>query len=61
VQQLREDLGWGLEVQTLARRVVVEPGAGDQLGWADLVQVGLAGKVSAQAADGVLDAALLPG
>src|ERR1051325_8705826 len=61
VQRFREDLGRGPEGKTFSRRVVV---GGDQGLEAPLWQngeIGLAWKEAAHAANGVLDAALLPG
>ncbi|WP_210164297.1 hypothetical protein, partial [Bradyrhizobium sp. WSM2254] len=61
VQQLRgEGLCRGSEVKAFARGVVVGGnGLAEALGW-ELFEVGLSGDEAAQAADGVLDAALLP-
>jgi hypothetical protein len=61
VQQLRgEGLGRGSEVKAFARGVVVGGnGLREAPGW-ELFEVGLSGDEAAQAADGVLDAALLP-
>ncbi len=61
VQQLREDLGWGLEVQTLTRGVVVSLRKIDELAWGEVVEIGFARQEASHAADGVLDAAFLPG
>ncbi|MET4443388.1 hypothetical protein ABIB75_001658, partial [Bradyrhizobium sp. GM2.2] len=61
MQQLRgEGLCRGSEVKAFARGVVVGGnGLTEALGW-ELFKVGLSGDEAAQAADGVLDAALLP-
>ncbi|WP_210164302.1 hypothetical protein, partial [Bradyrhizobium sp. WSM2254] len=61
MQQLRgEGLCRGSEVKAFARGVVVGGnGLAEALGW-ELFEVGLSGDEAAQAADGVLDAALLP-
>ena len=58
---VEEDLGRGLEVKALSRGGVVGP---EELGEALLGegrQIGFARQRSAEAADGVFDAALLPG
>jgi hypothetical protein len=58
---LGKGLGWGPEVKAFARGVVV---GGDEpaevLIW-EGCQIGLAGQEASHPADGVLDAALLPG
>ena len=61
MQHLGEGLCRGSEVKAFARRVVV---GGDRLADAagrELCEVGRAGDEAAQAAEGVLDAAFLPG
>jgi hypothetical protein len=58
---LSKGLGRGSEVKALARGVVV---GGDEASKAAVwqgCQIGLAGEEAAHAADGILDAALLPG
>src|ERR1700732_1503844 len=61
VQHLREGLGRGSEVKAFARSVVVGgDGLTEAAGW-ELCEVRLAGDEAAQAAEGVLDAAFLPG
>src|SRR5271155_1607932 len=61
VQHPGEDLGWGAEVQTLSRGMVVGLSDTGDLVWGDVVEVGVPGQEAADPADGVLDAALLPG
>src|SRR5262249_1086747 len=62
VQQLsKECLGWGLEVEAFSRGIVVGGGEGDEVLRSQGEEVGFAGQGSAQASEGVLDAAFLPG
>ena len=61
MQHFGEDLGWGFKSKTFPWGVVV---SGDEIveafGWQG-GEVGLARNEAAHAADGILDAALLPG
>jgi len=41
--------------------MVVALGAGEDVVWGEAIEVGLAGEVSPEPADGVFDATLLPG
>src|SRR5579883_2346996 len=61
VQHVGKDLGGGSEVKAFARRIVVGGDhATEASGW-EAIQVGLAGHEAPHPADGVFDAALLPG
>src|SRR5262245_34285358 len=62
VQQLsKECLGWGLEVEAFSRGIVVGGGDGIEVLGPEGEEIGFARQGSAQASDGVLDAAFLPG
>jgi hypothetical protein len=60
-QMLREDFGWRLEDQTFAWRVVIERDQERKPLVRRRRQMGFAGQGAPQAADGILDAAFLPG
>ncbi len=60
-QVLAEGLGWGFPVKAFSGRVVVGGDEGLEVGGVELVEIGLARQETAHAADGVLDAAFLPG
>src|SRR6478609_10936449 len=56
-----KDFSRSFEVEALSRRVVVSGDEDVEAAGFDGVEVGLSGQVPSQAADGVLDGALLPG
>jgi hypothetical protein len=59
VQQ--EGFGWGFKAETFSRRVVVACDEGIEEPVREFVEVGFARQEASQPADGVFDAALLPG
>ena len=62
MQQLaREGFGWCCEVKALSRDAVVGADESEEAVIGECGEIGLAGNEAAQATDGVLDAALLPG
>ena len=60
-QLLAEDLSGGLEVKALAWRMVVDCDEGIELLVGYCCEIGVARQEAAYSADGVFDAALLPG
>lgn len=56
-----ECLGWGLEVEAFARGIIVSGCECVDVAGAEAVEVGFAWQEAAEPADGVFDAAFLPG